>query len=73
MQFESFSFGSIQIDGATYEYDVVIDRGEIRKRSFDVINAGRELNQLVVTVPIGNTRALGLRGEQSCGDAGTWN
>jgi len=32
MQFESFSFGSIQIDGATYEYDVVIDRGEIRKR-----------------------------------------
>jgi hypothetical protein len=32
MQFESFSFGSIQIDGATYEHDVVIDRGKIRKR-----------------------------------------
>jgi hypothetical protein len=32
MQFESFSFGSIQIDGTTYEHDVVIDRGEIRKR-----------------------------------------
>ena len=32
MRFESFSFGSIQIDGATYEHDVVIDRGEIRKR-----------------------------------------
>ncbi len=32
MQFESFSFGSIQIDGVTYDHDVVIDRGEIRKR-----------------------------------------
>jgi hypothetical protein len=32
MQFESFSFGSIQIDGITYENDVVIDRGEVRKR-----------------------------------------
>ena len=32
MQFEDFSFGSIQIDGVTYEHDVVIDRGEIRKR-----------------------------------------
>jgi hypothetical protein len=32
MRFESFSFGSIQIDGHTYEHDVVIDRGEIRKR-----------------------------------------
>ncbi len=32
MRFEKFSFGSIQIDGVTYEYDVVIDRGEIRKR-----------------------------------------
>ena len=32
MRFESFSFGSIRIDGVTYEYDVVIDRGEIRKR-----------------------------------------
>jgi hypothetical protein len=32
MRFESFSFGSIQIDGTTYEHDVVIDRGEVRKR-----------------------------------------
>jgi hypothetical protein len=32
MQFESFSFGSIQIDGTAYEHDVVIDRGEVRKR-----------------------------------------
>ena len=32
MKFEKFSFGSIRIDGVTYESDVVIDRGEIRKR-----------------------------------------
>ena len=32
MQFEKFSFGSLTIDGKTYENDVVIDRGEIRKR-----------------------------------------
>jgi hypothetical protein len=32
VHFESFSFGSIRIDGVTYEHDLVIDRGEIRKR-----------------------------------------
>ena len=32
MRFDKFSFGSIQIDGSTYEHDVVIDRGEILKR-----------------------------------------
>jgi len=32
MQFEGFSFGSIQIDGSAYEHDVVIDHGEVRKR-----------------------------------------
>jgi hypothetical protein len=32
MRFEGFSFGSIRIDGITYEHDVIIDRGEFRKR-----------------------------------------
>jgi hypothetical protein len=32
MRFEEFSFGAIRIDGATYEHDVVIDRGEVSKR-----------------------------------------
>src|SRR5207244_771864 len=32
MHFDKFAFGSLQIDGSTYEHDVVIDRGEIRKR-----------------------------------------
>jgi hypothetical protein len=33
MRFEAFSFGSIRIDGVTYEHDVLIDRGEVRKRT----------------------------------------
>ena len=32
MHFEEFSFGSIRIDGMTYDHDVVIDRGEVRRR-----------------------------------------
>jgi hypothetical protein len=32
MRFEEFSFGRIRIDGVTYDHDVVIERGEVRKR-----------------------------------------
>lgn len=32
MRIEKFTFGSIQINGETYEHDVVIDQGEIKKR-----------------------------------------
>ena len=32
MRFEGFSFGSIRIDGGSYDHDVVIDRGQIRER-----------------------------------------
>ena len=32
IRFQKFSFGSIRIDGTTYEHDVVIDRGEVRRR-----------------------------------------
>src|SRR5215510_14014329 len=32
IRFEAFSFGSIRIDGVTYEHDVLIDRGRVRKR-----------------------------------------
>ena len=30
--FDRFSFGSICINGTSYEHDVVIDRGKVRKR-----------------------------------------
>ena len=32
MRFEKYSFGSISIDGNTYDHDILIDRGEISKR-----------------------------------------
>ncbi len=32
MHFDKFTFGSLEIDGSTYEHDVIIDHGEIRKR-----------------------------------------
>jgi len=32
MRFEAFSFGSIRIDGLTYDHDVLIDRGKVYKR-----------------------------------------
>ena len=32
MQFDHFGFGTIDVDGVTYEHDLVIDRGEIHKR-----------------------------------------
>jgi hypothetical protein len=32
MQFTGYSFGSIQVDGVTYDHDLIIDRGKVRKR-----------------------------------------
>ncbi len=42
MRFEDFSFGSLGIDGMTYSHDVVIDRGEVRKRKKKPSKAFRE-------------------------------
>jgi hypothetical protein len=32
LRFTGYSFGSIRVDGVTYDHDLVIDRGKIRKR-----------------------------------------
>lgn len=32
MRFQRFAFGWVQIDGKTYDHDVVLDRGVIKKR-----------------------------------------
>jgi hypothetical protein len=32
VRFTGYSFGSIRVDGVTYDHDLVIDRGKIRKR-----------------------------------------
>ena len=42
MRFEGFSFGSIRIDGITYDHDVVIDRDRVRKRKKKPLKEFRE-------------------------------
>jgi hypothetical protein len=32
VRFTDFAFGSVRVDGVTYDHDVIIDRGKIRKR-----------------------------------------
>jgi hypothetical protein len=32
MRYGAFTFGSIEVDGKTYEHDLVVDRGRVRKR-----------------------------------------
>jgi hypothetical protein len=32
MQFSEYTFGSVRVDGVTYDHDLIIDRGKIRKR-----------------------------------------
>ena len=32
MRFTEYSFGSVRVDGVTYDHDLIIDRGRIRKR-----------------------------------------
>jgi hypothetical protein len=32
MRFTGYSFGSVRVDGVTYDHDLVVDRGKIRKR-----------------------------------------
>jgi hypothetical protein len=32
MQFTGYSFGSVRVDGVTYDHDLVIDCGKVRKR-----------------------------------------
>jgi hypothetical protein len=32
VRFSDYSFGSIRVDGVTYDHDLVIDRGKLRKR-----------------------------------------
>jgi hypothetical protein len=32
VRFAEYSFGSLQVDGVTYDRDLIIDRGQIRRR-----------------------------------------
>src|SRR6266496_1402633 len=32
VRFTEYSFGSVRVDGVTYDHDLIIDRGKVRKR-----------------------------------------
>jgi hypothetical protein len=32
VRFTDYSFGSLRVDGVTYDHDLIIDRGKVRKR-----------------------------------------
>jgi len=49
MRFDGFSFGSIPIDGVTYDHDVVIDRGQIHKRKK---KASKEFREAFAHMPL---------------------
>src|SRR5438445_7863536 len=72
MHFDKFAFGSIEIDGSTYEHDVVIDRGEINKRqektlqeiprgvrSYAAVRRGKDT--LEMSAPRGRNRRAGFQ------------
>ena len=51
MDFGKFHFGRIEIDGVTYQRDVVIDRGRIRKRKKKLSKRFRqEFGHILVSV-----------------------
>jgi hypothetical protein len=33
VRFTEYSFGSVRVDGVSYDHDLIIDRGKIRKRN----------------------------------------
>jgi hypothetical protein len=42
MRFGKLAFGSIEVDGKTYEHDLVVDRGHVRKRRKEPSKAFRQ-------------------------------
>jgi len=33
MRFTGYCFGSVRVDGVTYDHDLILDRGKVRKRN----------------------------------------
>jgi hypothetical protein len=62
VRFTEYSFGSVRVDGVTYDHDLIIDRGKIRKRKKAPSRKFRALD--------GHTRCRSRR--TSRGDAADW-
>jgi hypothetical protein len=65
MRDTDYSFGSIRVDGATYDHDLIIDRGKIRKRKKA---ASRKFRRVRAHSALGRAGHSGL----SRGDAVGW-
>ena len=63
MRFTGYSFGSVQVDGVTYDHDLIIDRGKIRKR--------KKAGSRKFRADYGHTRFRSWR--TSRGDAAGWS
>jgi hypothetical protein len=61
-RFTDYSFGSVRVDGVTYDHDLIIDRGKIRKRKKAASKRFRGA--------YGHTRSRSPR--TSAGDAAGW-
>jgi hypothetical protein len=48
MHFDASYFGTIRIDGLTHEHDVVIDRGQVRKRRQKPSKKYRNLGRCII-------------------------
>jgi hypothetical protein len=76
MRFEQYSFGSIQIDGVSYDHDPIVDRGKIRKRKKAASKRFRDAYghtplSLVEEIPWRSRRlVIGTGAHGSAGDAG---
>lgn len=55
MRFEDFSFGWIRIDGVTYEHDVVIEGGRVRKRKK---KPSKELQEIYGHTPLSSKEEI---------------
>jgi hypothetical protein len=49
MKFKRFTFGSLRIDDVTYEKDLIIDRGKVRKRKKKASRKHRDLSLLKIS------------------------
>jgi len=62
VRFSEYSFGSVRVDGVSYDHDLIIDRGAIRKRKKA---ASRKFRDAYGHTPLS-------AGEDIPGDAAGW-
>jgi len=49
MRFTGYSFGSVRVDGVTYDHDLIIDRGKRRKIDLIILPTAQAIGMLTQT------------------------